>query len=222
LLEEFSAIMTRKESLQSRLKNVEDRFTERKPPGASTEDICKTLVAFANSLSDGEEGILFIGISDKGDPIGVPNTDKRQKDIRRYAEDKCYPSIPVQCEVIEESGVQVIAVTVYPSYNRPHFAGPAYVRIGSESVKVSKELFETLITSRNDKARRLLQEKAQDRSVVLDRYLSGFSICKIVDCNPHFVRFCDERTNEIFSAPIERIYLSWDGKRDLLFVAVQR
>lgn len=208
--------MTKKESLQLRLKNVEDRFTERKAPGVSTEDICKTLVAFANSLSENEEGLLFIGIADNGDFIGVPDTDNKQKDIRRCAEDKCYPSIPIQCEVIEELGVKILAVTIYPSSNRPHFAGPAYIRKGSESIKASKEMFEELITSRNDKARRLLREKEQGREIVLEmpsphiRHEKTRYICRIVDCNPYFVKFVEERTNYIHSASIEQMHLSWE------------
>ncbi len=54
------------EKLLERLQDSEDAFVERKPQAVSTEDACKTLVAFANSLPDGREGILFIGISDKG------------------------------------------------------------------------------------------------------------------------------------------------------------
>jgi predicted HTH transcriptional regulator len=88
------------EQLLERLKDPEDLLTERKSQGVSNEDICKTLVAFANSVPDDRHGILFVGISDKGDLAGVENPDKLQKDIQRLAETRCYPPISVQCRQV--------------------------------------------------------------------------------------------------------------------------
>src|SRR5688572_3240933 len=91
--------------LRRRLRNREDGFIERKPEGVSTEDIRKTLVAFANSVPEGEQAILYIGVSDDGTPLGVSNTDSLQKNIRRIAEGKCYPPIKTNtCIVFDESG----------------------------------------------------------------------------------------------------------------------
>jgi len=59
------------EELKRRLSDFEDGWTERKEQGVSTDDVRKTLVAFANSVPDGEEAVLFIGISDKGKITGV-------------------------------------------------------------------------------------------------------------------------------------------------------
>ena len=64
-----------------RLDNPEDGFVERKLEGVSSEDTRKTLVAFANLVREGEEGILFIGVSDVGELKGVSNTDGLQKTI---------------------------------------------------------------------------------------------------------------------------------------------
>src|SRR5882724_2588775 len=147
--------MSRQENLLERLKHPEDRFTERKPKGVSTEDKCKTLVAFANSLPDGEEGILFIGVSDKGDILGLDNTDNLQKEMRKLAEQRCYPPIRIQSEVLNISGLEVVAVSVLPSRNRPHFTGPAYVRIGSESCEATEQMLTELIASRTDEGRLL-------------------------------------------------------------------
>jgi hypothetical protein len=132
--------------LRQRLRNREDGFTERKPEGVSTEDIRKALVAFANSIPEGEQAILFIGVSDDGTPLGVNNTDKLQKEVRRIAEGKCYPPIKAHtCKVFEESGKSIVAVIVSASVSRPHFAGTAYVRVGSESVKAPEPIYEQML-----------------------------------------------------------------------------
>ena len=81
------------EELKLRLSDFEDGWTERKEQGVSTDDVRKALVAFANSVPDGEEAILFIGVSDKGEVTGVDNVEKRQKSFSKTAAEWCYPLI---------------------------------------------------------------------------------------------------------------------------------
>lgn len=59
--------------LVSRLKNVEDNFTERKLEGAKPEELRRTLVAFANSVPKGRTAVLFIGVTETADIRGVSN-----------------------------------------------------------------------------------------------------------------------------------------------------
>ena len=215
--------MLRQEKLRERIKHPEDRFTERKPKGVSTEDICKTLVAFANSLSEGEEAVLFIGVSDTGTLLGVDNVDKMQKHVRRLAEERCYPPITIQPEILHESGISIVAITVFASRHRPHFAGPAYVRIGSESKLASKEMFEELITSRNDKGRLILQYRDQGATVLLDMRQQVYgrfrAQCKVLDCNPHFARFREEGgPGNMYSLSLDRIRISWQGQMNMPFI----
>jgi hypothetical protein len=215
-------MMNSDDNLRGRLRDSEGRFTERKTKNVSTEDIRKTLVAFANSLQDEQEGVLFIGVSDRGDFLGVDNTDKMQKDIRRIAEEKCYPPIKVQFGVLKESGVEVVAVIVPFSKNKPHFAGPAYVRIGSESKAASQEMFEELITSRNDKARYILQYRDQDRVVLValrhpnyrGAYLPRIR-CKVVDCNPQYATFREEPAGGILSISLGSVSIKWVGQVEM-------
>ena len=141
------------------LKSSESHWVERKPSGVSSEEIRNTLIAFANSVSEGQHAVLFIGVSNDGKPQGVENADQKQKDVTRIAEQRCY--LPVKCEptAFRVDGVELVAVVVEASSNRPHFSGHAYIRVGSETKKASPEQFEELIASRNDKVRRLFQEK---------------------------------------------------------------
>ncbi|MGH9871842.1 MAG: AlbA family DNA-binding domain-containing protein [Pyrinomonadaceae bacterium] len=105
------------EEVKRRLLNLEDRWTERKPQSAGKDDMRKTLVAFANSVPDGEEAILFIGVGDQGQILGVDNPDKMQMSVRQYAE-LCYPAMHHTSRVIECEGKHFVAVIVQPDHNR--------------------------------------------------------------------------------------------------------
>lgn len=124
-------------SLIDRLRDSEDQLTERKEAGVSYEEVAKTIVAFANSLRDDQEGILFIGVADNGAIKGVSNPDKKQKWVSHIARETVFPSVPIEQHVLEVDGQAVVAVLVRRSYCGPHFAGPAYIRVGSQSLVAS-------------------------------------------------------------------------------------
>lgn len=92
---------------------------------------------------------------------GVTSPDSLQKTIGDVARNDCYPSVDYQITVLEVDGKNVLAVEVESSNKRPHFSGPAYVREGSQSKAASSELYEELISSRNEKAGKILQSKGQ-------------------------------------------------------------
>lgn len=150
------------------LKSSECHWVERKPSGANGAEIRNTLVGFANSLSEGQHAVLFVGVSNDGRPQAVVNADKLQKTVTQIAEQDCYP--PVKCgpTALRVDGVELVAVVVEASSNRPHFSGHAYIRVGSETKKASPEQFEELIAGRNDKIRRILQEKGKMATVFWD------------------------------------------------------
>jgi Schlafen, AlbA_2 len=109
--------------------------------------------------------VRFIGMRDDGRAEGVANTDKRQKALRKIWEQDCYPPIEPspQVAVLQVDGVEILAVEVMPSPKRPHFSGPAFVRIGSESVAASRELFEQMLTGHCGKAGTILKLVGQGR-----------------------------------------------------------
>lgn len=212
------------DELRKRLRDREDGWTERKSKGVSTEDITKTVVAFANSLPDGHQGILFIGVSDKsGDVEGVDDTDSLQKRIRHAAEKRAYPPIYVghNCRVLNESGKDVVAVIVEASRNRPHFAGPAYVRVGSESIEATAQQFDLLIASRTSVARRIIEAMQKDETVLIDETRSGYhrhrAQCKVVDCNPHYATFRSIQGGaDIYSCSLSNITASYVGMMNMV------
>src|SRR6266849_6382221 len=107
--------------LRELLKAPEDALLERKPATAKRDEIRQTVVAFANSVQDGQEAMLLIGVDDKGNVLGVENTDSKQKDVRRICTEDCYPPIDHQSQVVISGGKPIVLVTIPPSKQRPHF-----------------------------------------------------------------------------------------------------
>jgi len=211
------------EELQRRLNNHEDNWTERKLENEPRARIRKTLVAFANSVPSGESAILFIGVQDDGTPLGVKNPDQMQKNVREWAED-CYPPIRYTSRVtkVDEKDIVAVIIKADPD-NRPHFAGPSYVRTGSESIKATEQQYDELITARNSKARDILRAKQNGEPVVVIRYLSGFGNhnmrailgeCVVGDCSPTLAVF-HPRIGEPFAAEYSQLRLTKmpDGKQ---------
>lgn len=215
------------EALLLRLKDHEDSFTERKPEGAGSAnaELRKTLVGFANSVPEGKTAIMFIGVSDTGTPLGVKNPDSLQKTIREVSERDCFPPITCQVRVFEREGKNLLAVLVSASKDRPHFSGPAYVRVGSESVKASPRVYEELIASRNTKAGKILRIKDKHqhidfRSYELDRYgrqRQVFRIeCEIEECDAHYVSLYELASGRHFSVPLEQMAIYHDHSKRVM------
>src|SRR6266498_162435 len=120
--------------------------------------------------------------------------------------------------VVESEGKHVVAVIVQPDHNRPHFAGPAFVRVSSESVKASEQVFEDLIATRSSKARQLLEAMRKGELVSVSVWIFGNRStpqdCKIVECTPWFAVFQPNSGGPI-PADFERVRLgrAGDGKQ---------
>ncbi|MGA7241905.1 MAG: ATP-binding protein, partial [Terracidiphilus sp.] len=109
------------------LHSTEHSFVERKTVGDS-RDWVKTVVAFANTLPNEQEGVLFIGATDGGDIEASPsNLDKLQKTFSEKMQ-SAYPPIYYSTRTVQENGKECLAVIVSGSQSKPHFAGPLYVR----------------------------------------------------------------------------------------------
>ena len=218
----YRSLMT-DEELMRRLFDSEDGWTERKQAN-QTDEIRKTLVAFANSLPDGEQAVLYIGMNDSGKVIGLENPDETQKRITKSAREWCYPPISINSRVLLVEGKQVLAVIIDFSHNRPHFAGPAFIRVGSQSLAASSERFEELIASRVSKARPILQAKREGQLVSVAYYPLGFEDlsmrsvigdCTVTECTPLLASFQSIKTREILSAEYHHMKISRtpDGKQ---------
>src|SRR5882762_1659992 len=142
-----------------KLSAFEDAFVERKTAGDS-KDWLKTVVAFANSAPVGDPAILFIGVRNNGDIEEGTNLDSLQRTLSEKLA-LAYPPIFYLSKVLQKNDKQFLAVIVSGSENRPHFAGPAYVREGSKSVTSSDKQFDALIAERSSKVREILKWKTK-------------------------------------------------------------
>ena len=99
-----------------------------------------------------------------GEPTGVDDAEIVQKRVGEAGED-CYPAIRPSMTVLEINEKRIVAVEIHASKNKPHFAGPAYIRSGSRSMKASEELYRELLTSHCSKAGEMLKWKGKHVTV---------------------------------------------------------
>ena len=214
------------EELVKLISNHEDNFVERKSEGVATAELRQTMGAFANTVPDGRFAVLFIGIHDKtGEILGVGNPDQLQKRVRDVCHGDCYPQIDYTSEVLFLENKSVVAVVVPSSKNKPHFTGPAYVRVGSESPKASQQQFEELILSRVDKACEILKHRNEVFTVLGISYKLGSNKplsdgnyremreCRIEECTGHLVTLVDIGSGIRFSEPLAQVTINHDHER---------
>lgn len=215
-----------KDQLLALLGNHEDNFVERKSEGVTAAELRQTVCAFANSVPEGRAGVLFVGIHDKsGEVVGVGNPDQLQKRVRDAAHGDCFPPITYTSEVLTVEDKAVVAIIVPHSATKPHFSGPAFVRVGSESPKASPQQYEELILSRNDKAREILRHKNDVFTVLGIGYKLGSNKplpdkgykemreCRLLECTSHLVTLEDIARGERFSEPLAHVAVSYDHQK---------
>jgi hypothetical protein len=218
--------------LLQRLRDPEDQFVERKLEGAGSSEFKKALVAFANSVPPNRTAILFVGAADNGELRGVSNPDKLQRTLRNLAETECYPPIYINLESILESGATAVAAIISHSTRRPHFAGPAYIRRGSESIVATEEVYRDLLLSQDDKRRFLIDHKDDLWTLeflnkepgatepLFDTHAKSSAECKIIELTAFFVRFRNISSNILFTEMLLDIHVSYDDKRQRPKLAV--
>jgi hypothetical protein len=199
----------------------EDNFVERKTSTSATEWV-KTVVAFANSAPQDRCAVLYIGVRDDGSVEGQVNLDAVQKTLHQKLQ-AVFPAVEYSTRVLSTESKQFLCVLVPGSSNRPHFSGPAYVRVGSQSLEASKQQYDRLITERNSKASKILQYEGQPVNVqavrsgreatVLGR-VSSSSVYHVVGCNEFSATFRDMYGQRQVIA-LERIHIledaAWPG-----------
>lgn len=215
--------------LLARMKNYEDHFVERKTSG-DAKDILKTIIGFANSAPLDLPAILYIGVRDSGE-IETPqvNLDSLQKTVNKELR-RAYPPIACFQKIVEDTGRQALAVIVFGSENRPHFAGPSYVRSGSETFEASDEQFNELIARRNSKVTRILEYKGKPISAMnRQKFPNGFQESNwtgnlsIYYCDQFFVTISNGAAiGNRTSFPLSEVEISFDDKENRLLLKIHR
>jgi ATP-dependent DNA helicase RecG len=114
------------------------------------EDIKKEIVAFANS----EGGILYIGIADNGEVVGVDDVDETSLQVSNMIRDFIKPDVTIFVQYFNEAveGKYVVKVTVQRGTECPYYIAKkglrpegVYVRQGSSSVPASESAIRRMI-----------------------------------------------------------------------------
>jgi len=112
----------------------ENQEVELKQSFHSSQDVSKTLCAFANTLG----GILFIGVDDDAHIIGVSgNIDKLQQDISAANQSVSpVPLTSIEVHRLDEKIVLAVVVQKSPDNSYHTFQGAIYVRSGSTTRRI--------------------------------------------------------------------------------------
>jgi predicted HTH transcriptional regulator len=213
--------------LISRLTNFEDHFVERKTSGDHS-DWLKTVVAFANSTPIGYPAVLFFGVRDDGNPEGHINLDSLQKTFAQRMT-LAYPPIYFLTKVLSLAGKQFLAVLVPGSSDRPHFAGPSYVRKGSTTIIATEGQFEELVASRQSKVGELLKWVGKVVSVDFMRTEAAAELMgavsttaepMVIGCNAFYISLRSQSGGGADSIPLRRIEISFDNPKNRLKLEV--
>jgi predicted HTH transcriptional regulator len=217
------------DGLLARMRRFEDHFVERET-AADKKDWLKTIVAFANSTPDNLTAVLFIGVTNAGQ-IETPQTnlDSLQKSLNKEL-DKTYPRVNCLTQVVEENGLQALAVIVPASRSKPHFAGPSFIRKMSETVEASEEQFAELIARRNSKTARLLDLKHKPITIMNSRY-AGHHLMEstwgghttVYNCDQFYVTLTQgSDPKDRLSFSLEQVELLFDHANNRPLIKVER
>jgi hypothetical protein len=217
------------DDLLARMRRFEDHFVERKTAN-DKKDWLKTIVAFANSTPPNSTAVLFIGVTDAG-TIETPQNDldALQKTLAKELK-KAYPRIDCTTRVIEQDGRQALAVMVPPSENKPHFAGPSFVRRMSETFEASEKEFNELIARRNSATAKILEYKGKQVTVMnspkgrihpMESLWPGNTT--VYDCDQFYVTLAiGTQPQDRQSFPLSQVDILFDHQVNRLLLKIDR
>jgi len=121
------------DELEQLLEDIESDRVERKESPADGDKIRQAICAFANDLpGHNKPGVLFVGVNDKGAPVGLAITDQMLQNLASMRGDGNilpFPTMIVQKRRLK--GRDVAVVLVQPADAPPvRFKGTVWVRVG--------------------------------------------------------------------------------------------
>ena len=173
----------------ARLTAFEDGTTERKPY-ADFRGWVKTIVAFSNSLNEDQPGILFIGVNNDGSIQDEgKNFEKLQMQVSGELSN-IYPPVNTTILVREKDSKTILAVVVYGSRNKPHFAGKSYLRDGTQTKDASEANIEEFIAKRSSKITEILKWK--DKQVTVKKLNRPEMVAARISTTTHVLHDCNQ------------------------------
>lgn len=129
-------LMEKRDLLTMILKG-EDSFTEFKDEKVHPDDLAAEMVAFSNT----EGGTLVIGVSDKGEIVGLKDWDKTMQRLANVASQNCEPPVYFIVEKVTIEDKNILVVKIPKGPQRPYRTnrGIYYVRVGSSKRQATRE-----------------------------------------------------------------------------------
>jgi ATP-dependent DNA helicase RecG len=139
------------DELLALIRGPESEQVERKERLQTKKDeVCQAICAFANDIHRSRRpGVVVIGQSDDGAPVGLPVTDRlllELADLRTNGGILPFPQISVRR--IDFDGAELAVVTVEPTSSPPRrYKGRAWIRVGP-STRPATPQEESVLTER--------------------------------------------------------------------------
>lgn len=169
-------------SLNELVRQGEGKRLEFKLKTNHPEKIIKEIVAFANTGG----GKLLVGVQDNGAIKGLKYSDDDKFVLNRAIQNHCFPPVPFTVDRVDIGNEkEVLVYHIAPSPDKPHYVldeegnKRAYVRIEDRSVKASREVYQIMQHSSNnkdvkfnygEKERKLMQMLDENPSVTVDSF----------------------------------------------------
>ena len=158
-------------------ENIDREFKE-----LYVSDIKKTVVAFANT----EGGVLYIGINDAGEVVGLENIDDVMQQVANTLKDSIAPDIMpfVKIRAVEKKERQIIEVLVQNGTSRPYYIrekglkpSGVYVRQGSSNQPLSDEGIRRMLVDSTGKSYEAMRSMQQELTfTVLEKYFANHNL----------------------------------------------
>jgi len=109
-----------------------------------TKTLLKTVSAFANY----NDGVIIIGINDKGAVTGVSNVNHTKEKIENAIYDSIVPNPYFEIETDIYNGKTILIIKVFKSENTPYtYKGKAYKRVAITTREVDLYEYNELVLS---------------------------------------------------------------------------
>ncbi|MDI9334662.1 MAG: putative DNA binding domain-containing protein [Cytophagales bacterium] len=159
----------------------ESNWLERKEAyvsGNNKDKVCKTVCAFANALAQGDKGgVLFLGVADNGEIVGIDDTDAVRNGIDEIKSDGRIQPLPSMMtrSLRFPNGKHVMVIIVDPSSLPPvRFKGQIYVRLSASTREGNAEDERVLNERRRHNAGRSFDSEGLPTATLQDLNLRYF------------------------------------------------
>lgn len=128
--------------IETLIKGKESENIEFKESLKEKDDILKTICAFSN----GKGGVIMIGVSDKGEPVGVDLGKRTVELLANEIKGSLEPPILPQMEIAKIDSRYLVVIRVLEGINKPYlYKGVAYRRVGSSTQRIPREELERIV-----------------------------------------------------------------------------